>query len=272
MKIKLIPANATQEELQQAYTELIAKGGSSVDSRSRAPRAIERRFTVGEVELRQKGNKVIIEGHAIVWNRMSEDLGGFKESVRPGAARKTIMEADVRALMNHDPNLVLGRNKAGTVRLAEDTTGLLYEIIPPNTTYARDLMVSMERGDINNSSFGFRAIQDDWGVMNDYPHRSLIEIALADVSVVTYPAYLDADSGLAGRKAALAGVARRSSHNIDELLDPATLLDVVKELSSNEPESRAAESTRDNSTRSAEWARAELERVRAQEEAWSKLL
>lgn len=268
MRFKLIPANATQEEIQQAYMEMIAKGGSTMDSRSRAPRAIERRFTTGEVEVRQRGSKIVIEGHAIVWNRMSEDLGGFKESVRPGAARKTIMEADVRALMNHDPNLVLGRNKAGTVRLSEDTTGLLYEIVPPNTTYARDLMVSMERGDINNSSFGFRAIQDDWGVMNDYPHRSLIEIALADVSVVTYPAYLDADSGLAGRKAALSGVARRSSHSIDELLDPATLLDAVKGLSSNEPEERAANALAGNSTRSAEWAQAELARIREQEESW----
>src|SRR4051812_40047201 len=114
-------------------------------------RTAERRtFAVGElrVDAAQGAMAPKISGHAAMFEVMSEDLGGFREKIAAGAFTKTLQGADVRALFNHDANIVLGRNKAGTLRMKEDLTGLAIEIDPPDTQQARDLMVSMARGDI----------------------------------------------------------------------------------------------------------------------------
>jgi uncharacterized protein len=119
-----------------------------------------------------------------------EDLGGFREKIAPGAFKRSLENgADVRALLNHDSNYVLGRNKSGTLFLSEDERGLKIEITPPDTQWARDLMVSMERGDIDQMSFGFYTISDDWETKDGENIRTLREVELFDVSVVTYPAY-----------------------------------------------------------------------------------
>jgi HK97 family phage prohead protease len=131
-----------------------------------------------------------IVGHAAVFDQLSEDLGGFREKVVKGAFRKTLREADVRALLNHDSNYVLGRNTAGTLRVKEDKEGLAVDIDPPDTTWARDLLVSMERGDINQMSFGFRVVKEEWDDTDKANVvRTLSEVELFDVSPVTYPAY-----------------------------------------------------------------------------------
>lgn len=130
-----------------------------------------------------------IEGYAAVFNSESEDLGGFREVIRPGAFKKTIGEADVRALVNHDPSLVLGRSRANTLELKEDIHGLRVKIVPPATSYAHDLMESMRRGDIDQMSFGFETVRDEWHIAGDVITRTLLEVRLFDVSVVTYPAY-----------------------------------------------------------------------------------
>ncbi|BEP14806.1 hypothetical protein acdb102_31170 [Acidothermaceae bacterium B102] len=179
--------------------------------------AVERRFVNSEFQVRTLPmGGVQIEGHAAVFNRYSQDLGGFVEQVAPGAFSKTIAEADVRALFNHDPSMVLGRNRAGTLRLSEDNVGLHYQVDLPDTSYARDLATSMGRGDVSQSSFGFRVVPngDDWSFTEqDYPLRTLRELQLMDVSPVTYPAYLDADSGIAGR--ALTGLAKARGVSVD---------------------------------------------------------
>jgi phage head maturation protease len=96
--------------------------------------------------------------------------------------------------------MVLGRTRSGTLRLSEDSAGLHYEVDTPDTSYARDLAVSMERGDITQSSFAFRTRADDWGFTEqDVPLRTLRDVMLLDVSPVAYPAYLDATSGLGHR-------------------------------------------------------------------------
>lgn len=163
----------------------------------------ERRYVTNEFTVRADGSRTVIEGHAAVFNRYSQNLGGFVEQVAPGAFAKTIAEADVRALFNHDASMVLGRNKAGTLRLAEDNVGLAYEIDVPGTQLGRDLAVSMERGDISQSSFSFRVVGpdgDDWSLTDQgMPLRTLREVALYDVGPVTFPAYLDADSGVGKR-------------------------------------------------------------------------
>ena len=134
-----------------------------------------------------------IMGHAAVFNTLSEDLGWFREKIDPGAFAESIKEDDIRALFNHDPNFVLGRNKAGTLKLSEDDTGLAVEIAPPDTQVARDLLVSIERGDVSQMSFGFRTIDQAWEIVDEEDIRTLKKAKLFDVSPVTFPAYPETD-------------------------------------------------------------------------------
>jgi HK97 family phage prohead protease len=133
----------------------------------------------------------LIRGYAAVFNEWAEIIPGlFREQIAPGAFRRAIKQDDVRALVNHDPNYVLGRNTVGTLSLREDKRGLAVEITPPDTQWARDLMVSMKRGDISQMSFGFRPSKwtEDRGD-DDLLEITLKEARLFDVSVVTFPAY-----------------------------------------------------------------------------------
>jgi HK97 family phage prohead protease len=141
-------------------------------------------------EEEEAGGRPRIRGHAAVFNSPSEDLGGFIEVIHPGAFKKTIQEADVRALQNHDPNRVLGRRRAGTLSLEEDDRGLRFEIDPPAATWAEDLIVSMDRGDVDQCSFGFEPVRQEWETLEGGGlRRHLWEVRLFDVSVVTFPAY-----------------------------------------------------------------------------------
>ena len=175
----------------------------------------ERRYNAeSSFETRSEGNKHVITGYAAVFNVRSQNLGGFVEQITPGTFRKTITEADVRALWNHNPDFVLGRNRSGTLRLSEDNTGLHYEVDLPDTQTARDLRESIERGDVSQSSFGFATVDDSWGFTDDdFPLRSLNEVKLFDVSPVTYPAYTDATIGMR----ALERLAVVSNKNVDEV-------------------------------------------------------
>lgn len=148
-----------------------------------------RTFAVKDLRASQAGDDPKISGYAAIFNSLSEDLGGFRETIKPGAFIKTIQESDVRALFNHDKNFVLGRKKAGTLRLAEDEVGLSIEIDPPDTQAARDLITLINRGDVDQMSFSFRTVRDDWDQMDDQVIRTLIEVKLFDISPVTFPAY-----------------------------------------------------------------------------------
>lgn len=158
----------------------------------------ERRTLTQPVEFRSAGDRQLTAtGYASVFNRRSVNLGGFVEVVSPTAFNKTVKEADVRALFNHDPSKLLGRSSAGTLRLGVDATGLHYELDLPDTTDGRDVAVLLERGDITGSSFGFRMIEDEWGETEDgFPERTLLSVALRDISPVTYPAYPDSEAAL----------------------------------------------------------------------------
>ena len=130
-----------------------------------------------------------ITGHAAVFDKLSLDLGFFREKIDPGAFTKSLKTADVRALFNHNPNFVLGRTKSGTLSLEEDNRGLAVSISPPDTSYARDLRASMKRGDIDQMSFAFETVVDKWDESTNPPTRTLMEVKLLDVSPVTFPAY-----------------------------------------------------------------------------------
>jgi uncharacterized protein len=137
-----------------------------------------------------------IAGYAAVFNSLSDDLGGFREKIDPGAFTKTIKGDDIRALKNHNDDYVLGRNKSKTLTLTEDKHGLAIDILPPDTQWAKDLMVSIDRGDIDQMSFGFRTISDRWETKDEKEIRTLEEVRLFDVSPVTFPAYTDTQVAL----------------------------------------------------------------------------
>lgn len=152
----------------------------------------ERRF-VSPAEVRvieDEDGQLHIRGYAAVFGAWSEDLGGFREMVEPGAFTKTIQESDVRSLWNHDCNYVLGRTSSGTLALFVDQRGLGYDVVPPDTQWARDLVTSIRRGDVNGSSFGFDVIKDRWEQDQDgNARRHLMEVRLYDLGPVTFPAY-----------------------------------------------------------------------------------
>lgn len=150
----------------------------------------ERRyFTLQDLEVRADKDAPVITGYAAVFDMLSENLGGFREKIKPGAFAQSIRDGDVRALWDHDSKYVLGRNRAGTLALTEDARGLQVSITPPDTTWANDLLTTMRRGDINQMSFGFFTRADEWDKKTNPPTRTLTDVDLFDVSIVTYPAY-----------------------------------------------------------------------------------
>lgn len=155
---------------------------------------LERRITVdAKFEVRQDGdNPPVLVGYAAVFNQLSDDLYGFRERIVPGAFNAST-NSDIRALFNHDPNIILGRTTSGTLKVMEDSHGLKVEIMPPDTQVARDLITSMRRGDIDQMSFGFRTRNDLWEDDGGEAIRTLLEVDLFDVSPVTFPAYPQTD-------------------------------------------------------------------------------
>ena len=159
---------------------------------------IEKRTFACELRAKTDGETPKIEGYGAVFNSRSENLGGFREIIMPGAF-DGVLNDDVRALFNHDPNFVLGRTSSGTLELSSDDDGLRYLIDAPNTQTIRDLVIEpMKRGDITQSSFAFRIArdgdewaEDDEGAIVRTIHKFQ---RLFDVSPVTYPAYNNAKS------------------------------------------------------------------------------
>lgn len=154
-----------------------------------------------ELRVETRDDKARIFGHAALFDEPVEIAGMFRERIARGAFSAAIGRDDVRALINHEPDLVLGRSTAGTLKLAEDDKGLAVEIDPPDTQAARDLLVSMRRGDITQMSFGFTARRQEWDDTQDPPLRTLLEVELFDVSVVTFPAYPQTDAAVRSLKA-----------------------------------------------------------------------
>lgn len=164
---------------------------------------LERRFfNLSELRMEGTGEARRIIGHAAVFNTQAS-IFNFREQVAPGAFSETIGTDDVRALFNHNPDWILGRNTAGTLILREDERGLYSEIIPPDTQAARDLLISIDRGDISQMSFGFVTLSDKWerDEQSGTDLRTLLKVRLYDVSPVTYPAYEETDVALRSHEA-----------------------------------------------------------------------
>lgn len=200
---------------------------------------MEHRSHKGTVELRATPTGTpVIAGYAAVFNRDSLDMG-FIEQVDPGAFSKTIKEADVRALGNHDVDWLLGRSKSGTLRLFVDSVGLGYEIdINPNDPDGVRAIEKVRRGDLDGSSFTFSTIRDEWNWEASPPQRRLLEVALVDVGPVTFPAYPDATAA----SRALAPIAKRLGRPVDELVDAMARGEIRSLLHSKEATSVKTES------------------------------
>ena len=160
---------------------------------SREIRAIPAKFRVKEAE----NEPLKIIGYAARFNELSDEMWGMREKIAPGAFTEAIGQSDVRALWNHDPNYVLGRTKNGTLQIREDEQGLFYEVTPPDAQWARDLVESIKRGDVDQSSFAFTVDVEQLDESNNPVIRTIVKVReLFDVSPVTYPAYPTATSGV----------------------------------------------------------------------------
>lgn len=138
-----------------------------------------------------------ITGYAAVFNSKTNIGGWFDEVIEPGAFARSLSEnSDIRALFNHNWDNVLGRTKSGTLRLEEDEKGLKFEIELPNTSVGRDLAESMSRGDINQCSFGFWITEENWDYNVEPALRTIKEVELYEISVVSIPAYDDTEASL----------------------------------------------------------------------------
>lgn len=158
---------------------------------------IERRVVSGPVETRKtEAGATILEGYAAVFNQETVIGSWFREVIEAGAFKDAIASDDVRALFNHDPNIVLGRTTNNTLALTEDDHGLRYTItLNPNDPDAVRVGAKVERGDVSQSSFAFSMESSDdeawdFGEKGKLPLRRIRRVSpLYDVSAVTYPAY-----------------------------------------------------------------------------------
>mgnify|MGYP002345163125 FL=1 len=164
----------------------------SIEIRVRADRVEFRDATAGAP------SAGVLAGYAAVYERLSQNLGGFVEKVAPGAFAQTLADNNpVLARYNHDDNQLLGTTEAETLRVASDDTGLPYEVDLPDTSVGRDVAVLAKRGDVRYSSFAFRTLEDSWLVTDQgFPLRTLVKVQLVDVAPVNNPAYRDTSVGM----------------------------------------------------------------------------
>lgn len=180
-------SNRAQEWAERKIEALNAESDNT--PRSNMKKIEHRTFTVKGLEAREAADgSMRLAGYAAVFNESSVPLP-FKETIAPGAFRKTLSETpDVRLLINHE-GLPIARTKNGTMTLVEDERGLYFTAELADTSDARDIYALVSRGDVDQMSFAFRVIRQKWS--DDRSRRVLSEVSLADgdVSVVTYPAY-----------------------------------------------------------------------------------
>jgi HK97 family phage prohead protease len=156
----------------------------------------------------KRGEKgVAVDGYAAKFNIISDDLGGFREVIRPGAFARAIAEKqDVVFLWMHDRVTLMARTSSGTMTISEDGVGLRFEARLADTQSGRDLATLIERGDVSSMSFAFRARKEDWDFKPPIALRTLIDVDLYDVSAVDVGAYPQTELGLRSMEAARAAV------------------------------------------------------------------
>lgn len=165
----------------------------------RETRVLEVGLTGLKVETREDGTQNI-SGYAAVFNKDSEDMG-FIERIKPGAFKNALKKSDVRALFNHDPNLIIGRSGVN-LSLKEDKKGLFMEVSPLATATYRMVAENISAGLVTQQSFAFMVEEDEWD--EDFRQRTIKKVSeVFDVSPVTYPAYPDTSVALRCRQDAI---------------------------------------------------------------------
>jgi HK97 family phage prohead protease len=194
-----------------------------------------RRFDVDAFEVREDSDGMHLEGYAAVFNSRSENLGGFTETIAPGAFRSSLRSRnDIKLLWNHNSSAVLGSTRAGTLSLVEDDKGLRVSAILPNTTHGRDAAELIRRGDVTGFSFGFSVPNrggDSWS--DDGTERVLKSVRLFEVSVgVAFPAYSATDGTATVR--GLDKLAKRANVDADALADALLKLEQGEEITADD--------------------------------------
>ncbi|CAK0778950.1 conserved hypothetical protein [Gammaproteobacteria bacterium] len=149
-------------------------------------------FEIDELECRSEGDSGRkIGGYAALFNKLSEDLGGFREQIAPGAFGKSLKGREVVALWSHNPDLVLGRTSNETLVLEENARGLKFSLSLSDTSWGRDAWASIQRRDVKGMSFGFIVEKDSWDVdhKEEAAIRTLHQVSLFEVSATAFPAY-----------------------------------------------------------------------------------
>ena len=157
-----------------------------------------------DIELREhEGEGTKLGGLGIPFGQWSEDLGGFREQILPGAFKASIETDDIRSLSNHNSDHVLGRKSAGTLRLTEDKRGISYEVDLPDTTWANDLAESIRRGDIRENSFAMFVTDDFFEERDGMLWRTVRVAQLKEIGPQPFPAYPQSDVAIRSLAAVL---------------------------------------------------------------------
>jgi len=185
-------------------------------------------------EVREDGTGMHLEGYAALFNSRSENLGGFTETIKPGAFRASLRSRnDIKLLWNHDSGAVLGSTRAGTLQLTEDDRGLRVSATLPNTSYGRDAAELVRRGDVSAFSFGFSMPArggDEWN--SEGTERVLKSVRLHEVSLVAFPAYPETAGTATVR--GLDKIAKRAGVDADALADALLKVENGEDITSDD--------------------------------------
>ena len=196
---------------------------AAAESKAEESQDIERRtMIVADAEMRvTEDAKPKLAGYAAKYGKQT-DLGFFKEKIQAGAFDEVLKTSDTRALKNHDPNLLLGRESSGTLRLKTNSVGLQFEIDVPETTTGKDTMEEIRRGDMTGCSFAFIVDEEEWKHTEGQPsERTIVKIArLFDVGPVTYPAYEDTSVAVRSRDKSIEQTAPPESEQKQAAISP----------------------------------------------------
>lgn len=168
-----------------------------------------RTLTMDNIKTREEGSDFLISGYFAKYNKVTELFRDAYEEIAPGAFNSSLVSNDIRALIDHETRLVLGRTKADTLELKSDETGLYGTIrINENDSDAVNLYERVKRGDVDQCSFGFNIIKEGFAENDDGSVKwTLEEVDLHEVSVVTFPAY--EDTGVQARKSQITNMVKR---------------------------------------------------------------
>jgi Escherichia/Staphylococcus phage prohead protease len=196
---------------------------------------VEKRAYSCEVRAADSAGKLELVGYAALFG-VEARIFDFIEIIERGAFARTLKEGDARAFWNHNPDIVLGRVKNGTLQLSQDLLGLRVSITPPDTALIRDQVIApIERGDVSQMSFGFRVPPggDRWERMADgTPRRVITEVELFEVSPVAMPAYSQTSISVS-KRAQWQAAAAREKETVMSDLSSRSIAELRRQLRAN---------------------------------------